>query len=82
MEDKDPTVIAHPSTRTKSNNLKGKEINIGDNIIIPRDIKIDAMTISITKKGKKIKNPISKAVFNSEVMNAGKTMDSGIDCLS
>ena len=40
------------------------------------------MTISITRKGKKIKNPISKAVFSSDVMKAGKTMEIGTDCLS
>ena len=52
----------HPSTKTNSNNLKGNEINIGDNIIMPNDIRIEAMTISITRKGKKIKKPISNFV--------------------
>ena len=58
-------VMDHPSTKTNSNNLKSNEISIGDNIIMPNDIRIEAMTISITKKGKKIKKPISKAVFSS-----------------
>ena len=70
--------MAHPTTNTNSNNLNGKEINIGDNIIIPRDIRMDAITISITRNGKKIKNPISKAVFNSDVMNDGKTIERGM----
>ena len=51
---------------------------MGDNIIIPRDIRMDAITISITRNGKKIKNPISKAVFNSDVMNEGKTIERGM----
>ena len=54
----EPTVMAHPSTRTNNNNLKGKETNIGESIIIPNDINIDAMTISITRNGKNNKNPI------------------------
>ena len=32
--------------------------------------------------GRKIRKPISKAVFNSDVIKAGKTIDIGIDCLS
>jgi hypothetical protein len=31
---------------------------MGDNIIIPRDIKIEEITISITKKGRNNKKPI------------------------
>ena len=68
----------HPSTKTNSNNLKGNEINIGDNIIMPNDIRIEAMTISITRKGKKIKKPISNAVFSSEVIKDGSTIDNGM----
>ena len=45
-------------------------------------MRIDAITISITRNGKKIKKPISKAVFNSDVIKAGKTIEIGIDCLS
>ena len=52
----------------------------GDNIIIPMAINSEAMTISITKNGKNIRNPISKAVFNSEVIKAGSTMFSGTAC--
>ena len=51
---------------------------MGESIIIPRDINMEAITKSITKKGRNIRNPISKAVFNSEVINEGKTIDSGI----
>ena len=55
---REPTVIAHPSTRTNNNNLNGKETNIGESIIIPNDIRIDAITMSITRNGKNNKNPI------------------------
>ena len=57
-------------------------MSIGDNIIIPSDIKIEAITISITRNGRKIKNPISNAVLSSDVINAGNTIDKGIDFLS
>ena len=50
--------MAHPSTSTNNNNLNGKETSIGDSIIIPKDIKIDAITISITRNGKNSKKPI------------------------
>ena len=33
-------------------------MSIGESIIIPNDIKIEAITISITRNGKNIKNPI------------------------
>ena len=62
VADNDPTVIDQPSTKTKSSNLKGSEINIGDSIIIPRDMRIDAITISITRNGKKIRN-LSQKLF-------------------
>ena len=74
--------MAHPSTKTNNNNLNGSEISIGDSIIMPKDMRIDAITISITRKGKNIKNPISKAVFNSDVMKDGKTIESGMACVS
>ena len=49
----------------------------GGNIIIPILIKIDETTISITKKGRNIRNPISKAVFSSLIVKAGITTDRG-----
>jgi len=51
-------VMAHPSTKTKRSSLNGKEIKIGLSIIMPKDIKTEAITISITKKGKNSKKPI------------------------
>ena len=43
---------------------------------MPKDIRIEAMTISITKKGKNNKNPIWNAVLSSDVIKAGiKTLN-------
>ena len=78
MLTKEPTVILQPSTRTNNKILKGNATSIGDNIIMPNDIKTEATTISITKKGKKSKNPkyafafkmiISEQVGISEVID-------------
>ena len=41
-----------------NNSLNGSATNIGDNFIIPSDIKMEEITISITKKGKNKRNPI------------------------
>jgi len=38
---------------------------------MPIDIKIEAIDISMTKKGTYIRNPIIKAVLSSDIMNAG-----------
>lgn len=54
----DPMVIDHPSTSTNRSSLNGRDTSIGDNIIIPSDIRIDAITMSITKNGKNSKKPI------------------------
>ena len=67
----EPIIKDQPSTKTNNMSLKGIEIIIGDNIIIPIDIKTLATTRSIITNGMYIKNPIEKALFNSEVMNAG-----------
>ena len=64
-------INCHPSIMIKKMILIGKEIITGGNIIIPKLIKIDATIISITKNGKNIKNPISKAVLSSLTINAG-----------
>ncbi len=72
-------VIAHPSTSTNNSSLNGSEISMGESIIMPRDIRIDAITKSITRNGIKIRNPISKAVFNSDVIKDGKTIDKKIE---
>jgi hypothetical protein len=71
----------HPSMRTKSINLKGREIIIGDSIIIPIDIKTAATTRSMTRNGTNNKNPIWKAVFSSLVKNDGSKTNSGTSSL-
>ena len=78
METREADIIDQPSTKTNSSNLKGSEINIGESIIIPSDISIEEITMSITKNGKNMRNPIWKAVFNSDVMNAGSITEKGI----
>jgi hypothetical protein len=47
-----------PSTSTNRSNLNGSEMSIGDSIIMPRDMRMDEITISITRNGKKIRKPI------------------------
>ncbi len=53
-----PITNDQPSINTNNINLNGNEIIIGDNIIIPIDIKTLATTMSIIKKGIKIRKPI------------------------
>ena len=64
-------INCHPSIMIKNMILIGKEIITGGNIIIPKLIKMDATIISITKNGKNIRNPISKAVLSSLTINEG-----------
>ena len=47
-----------PSTITKNIILNGKAIIMGGSIIIPIDIRIEDVTISMIRNGKKIKKPI------------------------
>ena len=47
------------------------EIVVGGSIIIPILIRVEATTISITIKGIYIKNPMIKAVLNSDMQKAG-----------
>ena len=63
-----PTTKYQPSTKTKKMSLKGSEIITGGNIIIPIDIKTEATTMSIIRNGTKIRNPISNARRNSEII--------------
>ncbi len=71
---------AQPSIKTNNINLKGREISIGESIIIPMAIKTLATTRSMIKKGIKIKKPIWKAVFNSLVTNEGSNKLYGMSC--
>ena len=47
----EPMIIPHPSTNTNNINLKGMEIIMGDNIIMPMDISTLATIKSMTTKG-------------------------------
>ena len=62
-----------PSTSTNSINLNGNDTIIGDNIIIPIAIRIDATTRSMIRNGKNSIKPIWNAVFNSLTIKAGIT---------
>ena len=54
----EPIKRLQPSTKTKSIILNGKETTTGGNIIIPMAINTLAVTISMTRNGKKMMNPI------------------------
>ena len=62
----------------KSRILKGSEIITGGNIIIPIAIKVLDTTISMTRNGMKIMNPIWKADFSSLIAYAGTNEVIGI----
>lgn len=71
----------HPSTSTKNMTLNGKARTVGGSIIIPIDIRTEAMTISIIRKGTKIKKPISKARRSSLIIKAGTATLSGVSSI-
>jgi len=60
--------------------LKGKEIITAGSIIMPIDIKNEATTMSMMRKGRTIRKPISKAHRSSLIMNAGIRLCSGVSC--
>ena len=76
-----PNTNDQPSTKTNSMILKGRDISMGDNIIMPIDMSTLATTKSITRNGIKIRNPIWKAVFNSLVTKEGSRILKGISSL-
>ena len=51
--------------------LRGSDTIGGGIIIIPRLINDAEVTMSMTRNGTKTMNPMRKAVFSSERMNAG-----------
>ena len=71
-----PVRSCQPSTRTKSMILNGIEIIDGGSIIIPIAIRVEEITISMTRKGMKSKNPIWKARVSSLMIKAGITVSS------
>ena len=60
-----------PSTRTNSRILNGSEMKTGGSIIMPIAINVEETTRSMIRNGRKIRNPIWKAVLSSEMMKAG-----------
>jgi uncharacterized Zn ribbon protein len=54
----DAAVIDHPSTSTNKSSLNGSEMSMGDSIIMPKDIRMEEITMSMTKNGRNIRKPI------------------------
>ncbi len=52
LSSKLPTTSDHPSTSTNSSSLNGSEISTGGSIIMLMEIRMVAMTMSITRKGR------------------------------
>src|SRR6186713_2708431 len=69
----DCTIRCQPSTRTKSSSLNGSETTLGGIIIMPSDISTAETRKSMTRKGRKSKNPIWKADCSSLSTNDGMT---------
>src|SRR3546814_11466876 len=62
---------------TKSNSLKGIEMIVGDSIIMPSDISAEATSRSMTRKGRKMRQPIGMAVLSSMVTKEGSRIETG-----
>ncbi len=77
----EPANIYQPSIITKNIILNGNAKTDGGSIIMPIDIKTDAMTISMIKNGTKIKKPISKARRSSLIINDGMAILSGVSAM-
>src|SRR3546814_13602727 len=67
-----------PSTSTKKISLKGSEIITGGSIIMPIDMRIEATTMSMMRKGRNSRKPISKARLSSLIMQAGTRARIGV----
>src|SRR5690606_34185325 len=74
---REPISSAHPSTRTNSSSLKGKDTSIGLIIIMPRLISTLETTRSITRNGRNSMKPIWNAVLSSLVTKAGSRIENG-----
>ena len=53
-----------PSTATNRNSLSGKDISVGETIIIPIAMRMFETMMSMTKNGRKSRKPISNARVN------------------
>src|SRR3546814_19207673 len=67
-----------PSTSTKKISLKGSEIITGGSIIMPIDMRMEATTMSMLRKGRNSRKPISKARRSSLTMKAGMSARIGV----
>ena len=56
----------------------GSETIIGETIIIPIDMRIEATTMSMMTNGGKVEKPISRALLSSLIIKAGTRTCSGI----
>lgn len=61
----------HPSINMKNNILIGNDMTDGGNIIIPIDMVRVETIMSMTRKGRAIRKPISKPLRSSEIIKAG-----------
>src|SRR5678815_3519791 len=64
---------AQPSTATKRSTLNGRLTCDGDSDCMPSASRTLATTMSTTRKGRKMRNPIWKACLSSESTKAGAT---------
>ncbi len=71
------TTSAQPSTMTNNKSLNGNDTRTGGSMNMPIDIRVELTTRSMIRNGMKITNPMMNAVFSSERMNAGISVDSG-----
>ncbi len=73
----EPISKFQPSASTNSMSLNGNATSTGDSIIMPKDIRMLDTTMSMTRKGMKIMNPIWNADLSSLVTNAGTSTRRG-----
>src|SRR5690606_31081538 len=71
LSSSDRVTNCHPSTKTNSSTLKGREIMTGGKSNIPMAINVLATIISMTRNGINNMKPSWNAVFNSLMTNAG-----------
>src|SRR2546430_16594927 len=66
-----------PLTSTNSSILNGSDTVTGGSIIMPSDISDADTTMSMTRNGMKMTNPMMNAARSSDSANAGTSVDSG-----
>jgi flagellar P-ring protein precursor FlgI len=81
LRTKAPETSVQPLATTKNASLKGKDTTAGGTIIMPIDIRIAAVTRSMIRKGKYIRNPIWNEREISDSMKEGTSRDSGASAI-